>query len=375
MLTHGAAPSDTALETGRTYPLYGTRYWVYRVVARLTNTPFYINLLGDSSYITGYLRMLGYRIPRFGQTGSNFGAALEHRTPFLCSVGADTMVSDGVALASAEFSSTSFRTSPTTIGSHSFLGNAITYPAGGKVGDNCLVGTKTLIPIDGPVRTNVGLLGSPCFEIPRSVHRDSRLDLSRVEFRRRLHAKNMHNIATMGIFLLAQWARTYVLLLITVAAAGLDASLGLPALACGILLAAVFNFSFSVLLERLATRFRTLRPQFCSIYEPYFWWHERYWKLSTQPRLLNGTPFKGLTWRLLGVRIGRRVFDDGCSITEKTLVTIGDGCTLGAGSVLQAPLHGGRRLQGRPHHHRSPAARWARVRSSITGFRSPITRC
>jgi hypothetical protein len=29
------------------------------------------------------------------------------------------------------------------------------------------------------------------------------------------------------------------------------------------------------------------------------------------------------------------VFDEGCSITEKTLVTIGDDCTLGAGSVLQ----------------------------------------
>ena len=51
---------------------------------------------------------------------------------------------------------------------------------------------------------------------------------------------------------------------------------------------------------------------------------------------MNGTPFKSLTWRLLGVRTGRRLFDDGCSITEKTLVTIGDDCTLGAGSVLQA---------------------------------------
>jgi asparagine synthetase B (glutamine-hydrolysing) len=31
---------------------------------------------------------------------------------------------------------------------------------------------------------------------------------------------------------------------------------------------------------------------------------ERYWKLSTQPSILNGTPFKALVWRLLGVRIG-----------------------------------------------------------------------
>lgn len=91
-----------------------------------------------------------------------------------------------------------------------------------------------------------------------------------------------------------------------------------------------------MLIERLSTGFRALHPQLCSIYNPYFWWHERYWKLSTQPSILNGTPFKALVWRLLGVRIGKRVFDDGCGITEKTLVTIGDDATLNAGSTLQA---------------------------------------
>jgi carbonic anhydrase/acetyltransferase-like protein (isoleucine patch superfamily) len=38
---------------------------------------------------------------------------------------------------------------------------------------------------------------------------------------------------------------------------------------------------------------------------------------------------------MLGVRIGRRVFDDGCSIPEKTLVTIGDDAILNAGSIIQ----------------------------------------
>ena len=40
-------------------------------------------------------------------------------------------------------------------------------------------------------------------------------------------------------------------------------------------------------------------------------------------------------WRLLGVRIGRRVFDDGCFLTERTFTTIGDDCTLNAGSIIQ----------------------------------------
>jgi hypothetical protein len=48
-----------------------------------------------------------------------------------------------------------------------------------------------------------------------------------------------------------------------------------------------------------------------------------------------GTPFKSPVWRLVGMRIGRRVFDDGCGIAERTLVSIGDYCTLNAGSVIQ----------------------------------------
>ncbi len=95
----------------------------------------------------------------------------------------------------------------------------------------------------------------------------------------------------------------------------------------------VVHFS---LIERLSTMFRDLQPKEVSIYDPYFWWHERFWKLSWQPLILDGTPFKNLTWRLQGVRIGKRVFDDGCAIVEKTLVSIGDHCTLSVRSIVQA---------------------------------------
>src|SRR5690348_17749496 len=54
----------------------------------------------------------------------------------------------------------------------SYLGNDIFYPPNGKTGANVLLGTKTMIPIDGEMRENTGLLGSPAFEIPRMVDRD-----------------------------------------------------------------------------------------------------------------------------------------------------------------------------------------------------------
>jgi non-ribosomal peptide synthetase-like protein len=77
---------------------------------------------------------------------------------------------------------------------------------------------------------------------------------------------------------------------------------------------------------------------YCSIYDRRFWRHERFWKsaaVTSYLHFFDGTPFKNVTWRMLGVRLGRRVFDDGCSIPEKTLVTIGDDATLNLGSAIQ----------------------------------------
>jgi non-ribosomal peptide synthetase-like protein len=223
-----------------------------------------------------------------------------------------------------------------TIGPRNFLGNYIAYPSQGRTGDNCLLATKVMIPLEGEIRHGVGLLGSPCFEIPRSVQSDRTFDDLHTgdELSRRLAAKKRYNTATMGVFLLVRWIRFAVVMLIAVAAAEHFASFGAWAIAAASLLLLLFGVGYSILVERLVTRFHPLTPQFCSIYQPYFWWHERVWKLlATAP--FSGTPFKNLIWRLLGVRIGRRVFDDGCSIPEKTLVTIGDDCTLNAGTVIQ----------------------------------------
>jgi non-ribosomal peptide synthetase-like protein len=51
--------------------------------------------------------------------------------------------------------------------------------------------------------------------------------------------------------------------------------------------------------------------------------------------MLNGTPFKGLMWRLVGVHLGKRLFDDGSGLSEKNIVTIGDDVVLNAGSYIQ----------------------------------------
>ena len=330
---------NLALTPGKVYPLYGFYYVIQGMIAGMTNSRFFVDLFGDSSYIVHYLRALGYDLSLVEQTGTNFGTELKHDTPYLCTVGSGTMVSDGLSIMNADFSATSFRVSPVSLGARSFFGNYVAYPAGGRTGDNCLLATKVLVPLDGKIRENVGLLGSPCFEIPRSVQRDSRFDRLKTgdEFRRRLAAKNKHNLTTMALFLLVRWVHLCGVTLLALAILDLYYLLGVSAIIVFAVLALAFSVAYFVLVERAVAGFRALRPQFCSIYEPYYWWHERFWKLLVPDliNLFNGTPFKGPIWRLLGVHVGSKLFDDGCGIPEKTLVTIGDNCVLNAGTVIQ----------------------------------------
>jgi non-ribosomal peptide synthetase-like protein len=331
---------SSLLKPGRVYPLYGLRHTVLRTVTRMSNIKFFNALLGDSSAIAGYLSYLGYRLKPVHQTGSNFGMEVKHDVPTLNAVGTGTLVSDGLSMINAEFSASSFRVAPVVIGRNNFLGNGIAYPPGGRTGDNCLLGTKVMIPVAGPVREGVGLLGSPCFEIPRSVSRDHQFDeLSRGPVQRRLlRAKNRHNAATMSLYLLVRWLYVTGILLVSMLPLRDNASLdGTLDTAGSVMADLLFTIVYFVLVDRAVTGFRALRPKFCSIYQPAFWRHERFWKIPSIAYLpmFNGTPFKGVIWRLLGVRIGRRVFDDGCSIIERSLVSVGSYCTLAAGSIIQ----------------------------------------
>ncbi|WP_229347995.1 Pls/PosA family non-ribosomal peptide synthetase [Streptomyces sp. UNOB3_S3] len=322
------------------HPLYGARFALQRATARLTNIGFFNALFGDSSAVVHYLHALGYRLKPLEQTGSNFGMVVKHEVPTLSRIGTGTMVSDGLSLMNAEFSSTSFRAVPAAVGRNNFLGNNIAYPAGGRTGDGCLLATKTMIPVSGTVKENTGLLGSPPFDIPRSVERDRRFDHMGTgpERRRGLAAKNRHNAVTVALFLTVRCLYVFGLVLISMLPSGdNDVSYWLST-ACSVVLGLAFTVGWFVLVERAVVGPHGLRPRFCSIYEKDFWRHERYWKVPATVYLaiFNGTPLKPVIWRLLGVRIGHRVLDDGCHIIERTLTRVGDDCALNAGSTLQA---------------------------------------
>ncbi len=322
------------------YPLYGFRYAVHRIIAGLSRQRLLTVLFGDSSYIVHFLSWVGYRLSPVVQTGSNFGSEVRTTNPFFTSVGSGTMVADGLNMINDEVSSTSFRVSRAAIGRGNFVGNYVTFPSGARTADNCLLAIKVMVPIDGKIREGVGLLGSPPFEIPRSVERDSRFDHLRTgeALRRGLAGKNRFNLRTIGIFLLTRWLGVFLIVLIDLAALELfyDA-LAHAVMAALFALSAVVAAVYYALVARCFEALSPPPPAICSIYHPDFWWVERVWKLHPIQffHIFNGTPFKSVIWRLMGVRIGKRVFDDGVHISEPLLTAVGDECVLNHESKIQ----------------------------------------
>lgn len=341
LIVAGTVPrmATRLLRPGKTYPLFGFHFTVQHLVSRWSNLNPFNLLFGDSVLITGYLRWLGYRLGRVEQTGSNFGTTFHHEIPALSVVGTGTMVSDGLSMINADFSSSAFTVRPVVVGPRNFLGNDLAFPAGARVGENCLIATKAMVPLAGPVREGVGLLGSPCFEIPRSVRRDKQFDelSAEPERHRRIAAKTRHNLVTIALHLLVRFA----LLTWLIAVALLpfpDRGWQGSAYSAGMIVADLaVAITVFVVADRAVTGFRPLRPQYCSIYQPPFWRHERYWKVPSVAfmRIFDGTPVKAVFWRLLGVRMGRRVFDDGCAIIERSLTSVGSDTALNMACLLQ----------------------------------------
>ena len=190
------------------------------------------------------------------------------------------------------------------------------------------------------MREGVGLLGSPSFEIPRSVDRDGTFDhlKSEGELRRRLRAKNKYNLRSMGLALFLRWAHVFGLMLLVLATRDAYQRFGWAAIAAAQVIALLFTTAYFVLVERGILRFRALRPPVLLDLRQLLLVARALLEAGDSGpsrQVLVGTPFKNLLSRLLGVRLGKRVFDDGCFMPERTLATIGDDCTLNEGSVVQ----------------------------------------
>src|SRR5271166_1741158 len=249
--------ANAFLVEGRVYPLYSFHHGMQQLVETFSNSRFFNLMFGDSIFIEPYLRWVGWKLGLGDRTGSNFGSEQGHDNPFLCSVGANTVASDSLWLGNVTMSSQAFRLGACRIGERNFLGTMLYVPPGARTGDNVLLATKVMAPIDGPVRENVGLLGSPAFEIPRAAARD--LDLlaaiTPAERARRLSRKTWLNVASIFCLLVSRWLILFLAFYVfgwTAAVYGVN---DIPAMIAASGVVAALTIGVFILLERASLGF------------------------------------------------------------------------------------------------------------------------
>lgn len=326
------------LPSGKRFPLFGLRHAAYRSAKRASSAHHLNRVFGDSSFVLNWLRALGYRFDRPIQTGSNFGLEQYHGLPWLCHIGHGSMVSDGLRLVNSEENAKGVRLFEAQLPANSFVGNDVFLPHDHRLGDNCLLATKVMVPTTGHTRHDTGLLGSPPFEIPRCNDEDipAATATTNEDRERTLGAKNRHNLLTAIAFVGAGAGQIWLLLML-IYVSGAWRMEDPWRIAVALLLAAPVTAAWWTLVQRLAYRFMKVPDLHISIYDRQFWEVERMWKLTstTLGRMFVGTPWRSLLLRAQGIRVGSMVFDDGCYFSEHTMVSIGDHCNLNREALIQ----------------------------------------
>ncbi len=297
--------------------------------------------LYGSLYLAPWYRMLGAKIG----VGAEISTA-SFISPDLLSIDDESFIADSVSLGAPRVRNGWITLGRNHVGKRSFIGNSAMLPPGTVIGDDCLIGCLSAPPRNpaDALRRGTSWLGSPAIFLPQrqatgdfpvetTFHPSLKLRIQRavIEFVRVI-------LPSTGFIILLSLLFSAVLLLrdqYTV----LQTLLLFPALyiACG-LAAGAFTVALKWI---LVGRYRPCeRP----LWSTFVWRNELINALHehlAEPFLvgaLTGTPFVCWYFRLLGARIGHRVYMETTDFSEFDLAHIGDGVELNADCTIQTHL-------------------------------------
>ena len=314
------------------------RFWFVRQLGLLA-----LELL-HPIYATLYVR------PWYRALGAKVGARAEISTATsvvhdLIAIGDESFIADGVVFGAGKAEPGAINLQTTRIGRRTFIGNSGLVPAGADVGDEVLIGVLSKPPEEGAMQTGSTWFGSPAIRLP---HRQSfavfdegaRFRPSKRLIATRLAIEYVRITLSLTVFIaLFSALLSIVGDLSDLPHAPLWIGLAFPFLYIWFAVAAG---AFVIALKWLvAGRYE---PVTKPLWSPFVWRSELV--TSTYENLvvplllepLRGTPWINIYLRLMGCRIGKRVFTDTTDITEHDLVSVGDDAALNENAGLQTHL-------------------------------------
>ncbi len=315
---------------------FGVRKWlsdqIMALSLGLTNT------LYATLYLVPFLRLLGARIGRRSEVST-----VGHLDPDMLTLGDESFVADIAVVGPAIFHHRQVALAPVQVGCRSFVGNGALVPCNVSMGDNSLLGVHS-VPTGHRIKPKTSWLGSPAIFLPR--RQESQQFEEELTYRPRLSLIVWrHIIEYFRVTLPATITAFTVLGAVTLTShmatvlSPLALLLLLPVLLMGIGIALMV---LVVLLKWLIVgKYRTRVEPLWSVFVRRSELITGLYEALVAPTLLGlltGTPWIAPVMRLLGVKIGKRVWMDTTFMTEFDLVDIGDDAAIGASTSLQTHL-------------------------------------
>jgi non-ribosomal peptide synthetase-like protein len=330
------------------YPLHGGFYLRKWFVDQLMGLS--LDVLGPlyaTLYLAPWYRLLGAKLGRDAEVSTACSAS-----PDMLQIGDESFIADYVSLGAARVENGTIEIAPTVIGRRAFVGNSAAIPAGTRLGDGTLVGVLSAPPRGGgeggEVPADTSWLGSPAVFLPQRHVVDTFSEESTFKPTPKLYAQRyaiefFRITLPVTVFVMLTSVLLHAVIHLRSRAGG---GLTLPAIAALFPLlyvaAGLAAVAFVVAAKWvLMGRYRAGEKP---LWSPFVWRTELVTALHENLAdaflvgMLCGTPWVCWFFRLVGARIGRRVFLDTTCLTEFDLIRVGDDACINAAATLQTHL-------------------------------------
>ena len=322
------------------YPLRSFYYFRFWIIAKMLDTDE-ITVMADSLYLPMFWRLMGAKFGKKVEIGET-----TQFIPELVTVDEGGFIASDVAIAWPVIYKDTITFAAVNIGKKAFLGNTSFLPGGKSIGDGGLLGSLSITPEGNQAaEDNTAWLGSPAVFLPKrelfvGYSEKETFNPSKKLYFTRLAIEFVRILIPTTFSLIILFNLIYVIDFLLGKCSWFTTALALPAAELLIICSLV-----SVLVALKWILLGRLKPLTKPIWDVFIWKNDivefsyACFMVVYLVGMTAGTPFALWLHRLLGTKVGKRVFSDTSLFSEFDLISIGDDVCLNSDVTLQTHLY------------------------------------